>query len=135
MEDLVGASQIEAGATRFQGENEDGGRRTLLLEALHHPITMLPWDAAMQEENLLPKSLLQVALEDRTHLRILGEDEGPVAGFDDLLQHLDQTTQLAGPPINGRVVAQEMRRMVAYLLEPAQSRQDEALTLNALSPV
>lgn len=58
-----------------------------------------------------------MALENRAHFRELAEDEGPVAYRQDLLQHFHQAGQLPRPPGDGGVIAEELRRVVANLLE------------------
>ena len=57
---------------------------------------------------------------------------GLVAGLERLLEHLGQPRQLARAAGDGRVVAEELRGVVADLLELGEGRQDQPLALDAL---
>ena len=87
-------------------------------------------NSAVQEEDLPAEGLLQMSFEDSAHLGKLGEDQRPIAHRDDFLQHLRQTGQLSRAPGDGRIVAQELGRMVADLLQLGQGCQDHPLALD-----
>jgi hypothetical protein len=130
MKDMVGAGQVEAGPAGLQGKHEDA-RPCRVLEAFDHFIAPLLGHGAVQEQDLLPEDFLQVPPQQFAHLGELGEDQGPVADFEDLFEHLGQARQLAGTTLNGGVVAEELRRMVAHLLELGQGGEDQSFALDS----
>jgi len=71
--------------------------------------------------------------EDFPHLRKLGKDQRPIAHRDHFFRHFGQAGQLARPAGKGRMVSQELRRMVADLLELGESGQHDSLALDAFS--
>ena len=75
-----------------------------------------------------------MALQELAHLRELREHQRAVAAGQHLFQHLGQPSQLARPTGDGGVVAEELRRVVADLLQLHQRGEDEALALDAVAP-
>ena len=125
VEDVVGGGKVQSRAARLEREDED--RRAVRgLEPLDHRVAGLLRDTAVQEEHLAAEGLLQVALEDLAHLGELGEHQGPLAHGEHLLEHLGQPRELAGAAGDRRVVAQQLRRMVADLLELQEHGQHQA---------
>ena len=86
----------------------------------------------MQEQHLAAERLLQVSSQQLAHLGELREHQSAVAGRDDFLQHLRQTRQFARATGNCGVVAEELRGMIAHLLELRQRRQNHALAAGCL---
>ena len=77
--------------------------------------------AAVQEEHLRPNVSGQVACEQVAHLGELGEDQGPLAGRQHLLEHLRRAgASLPERPASGEPSPQELRRVVADLLQLGQ---------------
>src|SRR5260370_39251793 len=135
VEDMAGARQIQSRAARLQGEDEERQAALLLLKPLDHAGALRAGDATMQEEQLSAQCPLQMALEHLAHRRELGEDQGAIALGEHLLQQGLQACQLARAPADGGVVTQELRWMIADLLQLDQRRQDQPLAPDALSLV
>ena len=89
----------------------------VVLEALDHPVARSCAVAAVQEQHLAAEGLLQVALQHVAHLGELGEDQRAFARREHFLQHFGQPGQLAGAAGDRAIVAQELRRVVADLLQ------------------
>src|SRR5258708_12599038 len=71
-------------------------------------------------------------LDDLAHLAELREDQRALTYLQDLLQHLGQPRELTRPAIDRRVVTQELRRMIAYLLQLRERRQHQSAAPNAV---
>ena len=67
-----------------------------------------------------------------SHLGELAEHKGFVADPQHLFQHFGEARQLAGTAGDGGVISEEMRRMVADLLQFGESRQYYAFAPDAL---
>ena len=120
--------QVEPGAARLERQHEDRRRRAVfLLESRANLSRRALGHRAVQEQHLAPERCLQMALEDRAHLGELGKDQRALAGFDYLLQHLDQSRKRAQTFGNRGVVLEELRRMIADLLELGERRQHHPL--------
>ena len=74
-----------------------------------------------------------MALEHRAHLGELREDQRAFAAREYLLQHLRQPRELARAAGNRGVVLEELRRMIADLLELGERREHQPLALDALA--
>ena len=94
----------------------------------------LRWIPSLSSSALVG-SLTTCALDHRAHLGELREDQRPVADFVDLFEHLGEAGQLAGTAGDGRTVVQELRRVVADLLELQQGSQNEPFALDTLALV
>src|SRR5215217_8294527 len=116
---------------------EDEEQRSIaLLEAAHHFGAFSGRSATVEELHADPETLGEYDLQQRAHLLVLGEDEAPVSYTQGLLQQLQQAEELSAAldPGGGFVpFVQELRRVVADLLEPGEHRQNEPLALYALA--
>ena len=79
----------------------------------------------------MPKRLLDVALKDIAHLGELRKDQRAVVFFQRLFEHLRDARQFPAAAVERRVVLQELRRMIAHLLQLHQRGQHQSLTLDA----
>ena len=126
---VVGAGQVEAGAAGLEGEQEH--RRTAGLgpglKQRHHRLPVAHRGAAV-EELVGHARLGQVALEQPRHRDVLGEDERRTVFGDHRRQDLVEQVELLGAPSepDGARLLEELRRVVADLLEAGQQRQHQA---------
>ena len=75
----------------------------------------------------------KIPLQRRADLGELGEDQRALAAVDQLLHHLPEPLELVGAlGREGAAILQELRRVVADLLEPQERGQDQAPALDAL---
>ena len=86
----------------------------------------------MEPEHVTSEVPEQMSLEQVAHLDELGEDESPVAFRYGFFEHLGEPGQLAGASWKRRAVGQEVRRVVAHLLELQHGGEHEAPALDAL---
>ncbi len=63
------------------------------------------------------KRFLQVPLQQSAHLGELGEDQRPIALRQHLLEHLGQPRELARAALDRELSLEELRRVVADLLQ------------------
>ena len=76
----------------------------------------------MQEQYLDAERFLQVAPEDLPHFAELRKDQRAVPDVQGLLEHLRKPRQFSAASRNRGLILQELRRMVADLLELHQRR-------------
>src|SRR5581483_12230437 len=135
VEHVVGARQRQPRAARLQRQQEQRRPRPLALEARHHAVARRRRRPPVQEQRLPLEGRLQVLLQQLAHLRVLREDQRPVANSQHILQHLRQPRQLAAAARQRARVVQQERRVVADLLQLRERRQDLPPPLDALDLV
>ena len=91
---MGGAGEGQAGAARLQRQQEH--RRLTGLELLDHLLAAAHRDPAVQEQRP-DTAAVQVLLQQRRHLRVLGEHQHRLAAGQDDVGQLVEGGQLAGP--------------------------------------
>ena len=130
---VVGRGQVQPGAAGLQRQHEQRRRRGVVgLEAGDHRVACRLGDAAVQEQHLAAEPARQVAAQHRAELGVLGEQQRPLAGRQHLVQDLVEPLELARPAGQPAAVAQEVRRVVADLLQLGHRGQHQAAPLDAL---
>ncbi len=86
----------------------------------------------MQERRGFPEAIRHMGDQKLAHPSVLGEHEGPLAGVDQLVDQLVEAGELARAPRDRAPVVEEVRRMVADLLQAGERGEHEA---SALHPV
>ena len=132
VDDVVGARQVQARPARLERQDEHLRAVWVVLETLHHLVAVLARDAAVEHGRLDAVGFLDVLLDDGAHLGELAEDQDTVAGGNDLVQQLFEAGQLAGTAGDGGVVAQQLARVIAHLLELDQRVEDGTAARHAL---
>ncbi len=132
VEDVVRPGQVQAGAARTKRQHEHGRSVPLRLKPSDHSIALGHGRPAVQKEHLAVERVRQVVAEQRSHLRILCEDERALVQRNHLAEHVDDTLELAAAIWQTASVVEEQRRVVAHLLQPGKQREDLAATLDAL---
>jgi len=119
MKDMGGPGEIQARAAGFQGKDEERRTMFLLLEAVDHLVAQLGRGAAVQIQRPGSQGARQHFGQQVSHLRILGEYQGSLAGFHDLFQHFNQPYQFAAAAVGAGCrlgsLMQELSRVVADL--------------------
>ena len=98
----------------------------------HHLVAPLLRGAAVQVGDVAAEARGQVRHQQLGELGELGEAQHPVALGEDLLQDLLEPDDLARPAADGRAIVQQLRRVVAHLLELGHRGQHVAAALDAL---
>ena len=139
VEHVAGAGEVEAHAAGLEREQEQLGAAGVVLEAIHHRLALGLAGVAVEEGHLLAPAVLQVGLEQVAPLGELGEQQGPVARLDHLLEDLLQPLHLGAAggkasrcPIADcrlRVLAKGQGGVVAHLLELGEQGQHLAVLL------
>ncbi len=117
--------QVEAGAAGLEREQED--RRLAAPGTAHHRLALADGRAAV-EELVRDAGLRQVRLEQPPHRDVLGEDQRSAVlgqhGAEQLVDQVELLRAAAEPDRAG--LLQEVRRVVADLLEAGQQREHQA---------
>ena len=95
VDDMAGGSEVETSACGLQREEEDAVCAGIVLETLHHLLTLLNVAASVQEERTLAQSLFNHLREHVAHLAELSEDEHFLTTLNDTLQEREQHFRLA----------------------------------------
>jgi len=105
----IRACQVEAGAARFEGNEED--LAVTAVEAVAETLTFLRVRGAIQIQagNTFP---VQTLADDLQHAHKLAEDQHPPSGINGGVDGLHQQLQLAAGAL---VIRQEQLGMTAYL--------------------
>ena len=90
-----------------------------------------PWRNATRR----PNAGRRYATQQRAHLGELGEDQGPLARIEDLVEHLGGALELARAAGERGAVAEELGGVVAHLLEAQHGGQHQAFAADALGLV
>src|ERR1700722_7336097 len=131
MHHMRGGREVEAGAPRFQRQNEERNQ-LVILEAPNQLLALRYRGAAMQNHPFPPEYVPEkrgnrlsrlAELREHEHLLLLGGDH-----FRGLLQGREFSARGVSP----RTVAEPLRRMIADLLEPHQERQYDAFAPHSL---
>ena len=126
---VVGAGEVEAGAARLEAEQEDRHALPVLggLEPGDHRLALRHRGPAV-EELVGHADAGEVLLDQPRHRDVLREDEHRSAlrddGADQLVEQL-QLLRATGEPDRAGLL-EELRRVVADLLEPGQQGQHQA---------
>ena len=86
----------------------------------------------MQKKHLAAEPPGKVSAQQRAELGVLGEQQRLLADSENLVENLVQSLELARTPGQPASVAQEVRWMIAHLLELGHRGQDQAAPLDAL---
>ena len=118
MHDVGGGSQVQAGATCFQRQDEKG-RPVILLEPFDQVLALFDRRSAMQDQSGTTKNTLQMRRQRASHFFELGENQRLLLARSDLLAQLAQPLKL---PAFGRIectVPEPVRGVIADLLGSA----------------
>ena len=129
VDDVVGRGEVEARAARLQRQDISGGPPSAWNRATISSRARLR-GPAVQEQHLAAEPLLQVTAQQVPELGELGEAQRLVPLGERLGEDLLEPRELAGAPIERGAVLEQVRRVVARLLELHQRREDDPRALD-----
>ena len=129
---MAGAGEVEAHAAGLEREQEQLGPAGILLEAIHHGLAFALAGVAVEEGHLLTPAAFQVRLEQQPPFGELGEQQGPIARLDHLLEDLLQPLHLGAAGREAGIhplLLEGQGGVVADLLELREQGQHLAVLL------
>ena len=94
VDDMTCSGEIEASACGFQGEQEHLVAACVLLETVHHCLTLLDAATAMKKQRSFAQSLFYHLLEHVAHFAELGKDKYLLTTFNDGFQQREKHFRL-----------------------------------------